>query len=69
MKKDIGYAYNPYEQRIISTLMYGFRPLTTLQISNISSVSYNTTKRYLEELHKKGKIMKRKESNKIYWYV
>ncbi len=67
--KNIGFAYNPYEQRILATLIAAYRPLTTLQISQIAGVSYNVTKKYLEELHKKKKVNKKVLSNKIYWSV
>lgn len=62
-----GFDYNPYEERIINTLMYSFRPLTTSQVSEYSGISYNTTKDYLEQLKKKGKVKSRVLSNRIYW--
>lgn len=67
--KDLGFTYNPYEQRILATLIAAYRPLTTLQISKIAGVSYNVTKKYLGELLKKRKVKKKVESNRIYWEV
>lgn len=67
--KQYGFAYNPYEQRILATLTYAYRTLTTLQISKFAGISYNSTKKYLDILHKKKKIKRKVESNKIYWEI
>jgi len=58
---------HPYEERILKILARGKRELTTLQVSEFSGISYNTTRNYLEKLKTKGKVKKVDLGNRIYW--
>ena len=69
MKSKLGFAHNPYEDRILQTLIFAHRELTTRQISLFSGISYNTVKKYLETLKNNKKVQKKFAGNKIYWEI
>ncbi len=69
MKSKLGFTYNPYEDRILKTLIFAHRELTTRQVSLFSGISYNTVKRYLETLKKNKKVQRKLFGNKIYWEI
>lgn len=59
--------FNIYEEKILNTIIKGRRPLTTKQISEFSGISYNTVRKHLDELNKKGFVKMMPLSNRIYW--
>ncbi len=61
--------YNIYESRILEVMVLACRLLSTRQIAHCSDISYNTTKKYLAELHNKNKVKKIRKSNRIYWHI
>jgi len=60
---------DPYEARILQVLAFALRPLTTRQISQMSMISYNTTREKLKTLKKLKKIQMQRQANRIYWYL
>ena len=69
MKQTLGFKYNPYEDRILKTLIFAHRELTTRQISEFSGISYSTAKRYLDLLKKSKKVQNFVLTNRIYWKI
>ena len=67
--KSLGFKYNPYEDRILKTLLVAYRPLTARQISQFSRISYNTTRSYLNKLSKTNKIITLKKGSRTYWGI
>ena len=59
----------PYEERILRVIINACRSLTTSQISKYSLISYNCTKKNLQNLYDKKYIKQRKLSNRIYWNI
>ena len=59
----------PFEQVILLYLIRARRPLTTLQISKQTKLSWSTVKKYVHSLNRKKKIQKNKLSNKTYWEI
>jgi len=57
---------NPYETQILITLIKNPRYQNTTEISKATKISWNTTEKYLEEMHEKGWLEK-KGRTKIYW--
>ncbi len=57
---------NPYEARILTVLIKNQAYQNTTEISKASKISWNTTEKYLEEMHEKGWLEK-KGRTKIYW--
>jgi DNA-binding IclR family transcriptional regulator len=57
---------NPYETRILITLLKQPKYQNTTEISKKSKISWNTTEKYLEGMHAKGWLEK-KGRTKIYW--
>jgi len=57
---------NPYEARILMILIKQPKYWNTTEISKKSKISWNTTEKYLEEMHNKGWLEK-KGRTKIYW--
>ncbi len=47
-------VYSQEEKRIINTLYKAHKPLTTKNISERSEMAWQTAKKYLEQLYKKG---------------
>lgn len=68
-KNDNSPVHNPYDARILQVLALAKRPLTTRQISAYSGISYNTTTGHLKTLLKKNTVIKKRESNRIYWMI
>jgi predicted transcriptional regulator len=61
--------FNPYEERILRVLAREKRALTTSQIIIFSGISYNTTKSYLNKLNQAKYVFRKKEGNKILWWI
>ena len=61
--------FNPYEERILRTLVKSRRKLTTSKLSDFTGISYNTTKSYLKKLGKKNIVKKKDKGNRIYWWL
>ena len=57
---------NPYETQILITLIKNPKYQNTAEISKATKISWNTTEKYLEEMHEKGWLEK-KGRTKIYW--
>ncbi|MCD4771306.1 helix-turn-helix domain-containing protein [archaeon] len=57
---------NPYETQILITLIKNPKYQNTTEISKATKISWNTTEKYLEEMHEKGWLEK-KGRTKIYW--
>ena len=57
---------NPYEARILTILIKNPTYQNTTEVSKASKISWNTTEKYLEEMHAKGWLEK-KGRTKIYW--
>lgn len=57
---------NPYEARILTILIKNPTYQNTTEVSRAAKISWNTTEKYLEEMHQKGWLEK-KGRTKIYW--
>ncbi len=61
--------FNPYDSQIIRALVNSRRKLSTLQISKATRISYNTTKKHLEDLEKEGTVKNRSIGRKNQWWI
>ena len=62
-------VYSPEEKRIINTLYIANKPLTTKNISERSEMAWQTTKKYLEQLHSKGIVEGGRYGKSVYWWL
>lgn len=60
---------NPEEKRIINALYVAHKPLTTKKVSEQSEMAWQTAKKYLTRLHRKGVVSRGKYGNAIYWWL
>lgn len=60
---------NVHEKRIVNVLYYAHKPLSTSDIAKHSELSWQTTKKYLEELHKHGFLNNGKKGNAVFWWI
>lgn len=59
----------PEEKRILNTLYFANKPLTTKVISEKSDMAWQTAKNYLEQMHQRGLLGRKKVGNAIYWWI
>lgn len=60
---------NPAEKRIVTVLYHAQKPLSTSDIATRSELSWATTKKYLDSLHRKKLLRKGKQGKAIYWWI
>ncbi|WP_338102574.1 helix-turn-helix domain-containing protein [Methanolapillus millepedarum] len=59
----------PEEKRILQTLYFANKPLTTKSISERTNMAWQTTKNYLGQMHQRGLLNKGKKGSSIYWWI
>ncbi len=62
-------AYSPEEKRIINTLYIAHKPLTTNNISERSEMAWQTAKKYLVQLYRKGTVDSGRYGKSVYWWL
>jgi predicted transcriptional regulator len=62
-------AFTPEEKRIINVLYAAHKPLTTKRVSEMSELSWQTAKKYLQELYKKGTVVNGRYGKSVYWWL
>lgn len=60
-------VFTPKEKRIINTLYAAHKPLTTKNVAERSEMAWQTAKKYLDQLHKKGYVLYAKYEKSVYW--
>lgn len=60
---------NPSEKRIINVLYYAHKPLTTSDIAKRSGLAWQTTRKYLDKLHRKKLLRRAKKGKAIFWWI
>lgn len=60
---------NPAEKRIVTVLYHAQKPLSTSDIATRSELSWATTKKYLDVLHRNKLLRKGKQGKAIYWWI
>lgn len=61
--------YKPIEKRIVNTLYYHQRALTTYQLAKYIGYSYVTIRKYLDRLYDKKLLHRKKIGKSIYWWL
>lgn len=61
--------FTPEEKRIIRTLYAANKPLTTKRICEKSDMAWQTGKKYLTILNKKGVVNGKKQGKSFYWWL
>ena len=61
--------FNKYEGKIINTLYQHQTALTTGKVAKYAGFAYNTTKKYLRRLAKKGYVKSMHHGNAVYWWL
>lgn len=61
--------FNNTEKRIINVLYKHQSALTTSKIAKRSGYSYNTVKKYLMSLNRRGYVRYTRYGNAIYWWL
>ena len=59
----------PEEKRILQTLYFANKPLTTKAISERTNMAWQTSKNYLEQMHQRGLLDKGKNGSSVYWWI
>lgn len=60
---------NPSEKKIMAELYYARRPLTTNEVAEKSGMSWQTAKKHLEQMRKRGLLSRGKKGSAIYWWI
>ncbi len=60
---------NPEEKRIINILYAAHKPLTTKNISERAEMAWQTAKKYLEQLRRKGITDGGRYGKSVYWWL
>lgn len=62
-------AFTPEEKRIVNVLYAAHKPLTTKNVADRSEMAWQTAKKYLNQLHKKGYVLFGKYGKSMYWWL
>ncbi|MDV0447259.1 hypothetical protein MsAg5_11380 [Methanosarcinaceae archaeon Ag5] len=60
---------NAQEKKIMKVLYLANKPLSTKEISERAELSWPTTKKYLDEMHKKNYVDGGIKGNSVFWWI
>lgn len=61
--------FNPYEEKILRTMLRAQRPLSTSKIADRSGIAWKTAKKYLAKLLTQNYVKTKEQGNTRYWWV
>jgi len=60
---------SPEEKRIMNTLYFANKALTTKEISERSEMAWQTAKNHLEQMYERGLLNRGKKGGAVYWWI